>query len=430
MFQQQKNEKTQDAEKSVRRKHVDVSAQAGSLNGIHRYSSLYSVVPRQPLAYTENIAVPDFPVSQVVQCRKAFLFYTDRAEEIETDRYSSEDLWRMIQLPGLMEKSKEQLMSAIMEGETLDSVIADENYQTARAHLTFLREGLAPAPDTQEKNHWVRNITGGGPNTFSSKRKPDGHLCTNMSDSEYDSLESLTCSFYDAAENLAEDAPRMHKLTLYRGIRIPQIEEGASKGDIERIVSGYSDVIPSSASWDMATPQRFSKEEKGQDGVIFHMIVPPDFPLVMLSYPREAEEGDPKPLDIPGQQEVLAGASEFSSVRLLKIEEQGNSRCYHMQVTLRAVPRRNVFDQINAAREAARPVPAPSQPVIMDEVKYTQRVVQRVFGNAADQLEINGIYEHNDYPGVKYRYIEHKGFFYVFKRIDENSRYYDTFRYD
>lgn len=421
MFQQQKKALNRDTKKRAERKHAKASTHTSSNEGIHMYDNSYSAVPRQALAYTEDIAVPNSPTSQVVQCRKAFLIYSDRTEKIETERYSSEDLWRMIQLPELMEKSKEQLMDAIMEGETLDSVIADKNYQTAKAHLTFLRKGLSSAPDPGERNHWVRNITGGGANTFSSRRNMDASLRTDMKNSEYDSLEWLTGSFYDAAENLSEIAPRMHKLMLYRGIRIPRIEEGTSRDEIERIVSRYSDVIPSSASWDMATPQDFSNAGEGQDGVIFHMIVPTDFPLVMLSYPKKADEGDPRTLDIPGQQEVLVGASEFSSVRLLQIETQGDFRCYHMQVTLSAVPRGKVFDRIDAAREAARPVVAPARPVIRDEIKYTKSVVPNTFGKTADELENNEIYEHKNYPGVKYRYLGQKGIFYVFNRIDETE---------
>lgn len=168
-----------------------------------------------------------------------------------------------------------------------------------------------------------------------------------MEDTDYVVLEQLTGSFYDMADKLAQDAPREQDLMLYRGIRIPKVADEAA---IEAIVSRYGDVIPSSASWDRETPLGFSCAEEGQDAVVFYMEVPPDFPLVMLSYPqRERRAGDPAPLCIPGQQEVLVGASTFSDVRLLDTEVRDRYRCYHMKVKLNAVSRADVFETIESA---------------------------------------------------------------------------------
>ena len=295
------------------------------------------------------------------------------------------------------------------------------HYQTARGHLEYMRRGLSAAPDPNEKYHWLRNITGGGRDTFSSKRNTDGSLRTDMSPAEYDTLERLTCAFYDMTEKLAEIAPREQKLTLYRGIRIPKVAETASKAEIEEIISRYGDVIPSSASWDMETPRKFSVAEEGKDAVILHMIVPPDFPLVMLSYPEQAGVEDPQPLDIPGQQEVLVGASTFSDVRLLETEEREGYSCYHMEVKLNAVARGAVFDTIDAARqERDRKVP-PKPPVILDHLSLTKSVVLSIFGISAEQMKEGHVYERSDQQGVKYRFTAGGPLMYKFDRIEEEK---------
>ncbi len=297
--------------------------------------------------------------------------------------------------------------------------IMEANYQTARRHLEYMRRGLSAAPDPNEEYHWLRNITGGGRATFSSKRNADGSLRTDMSPEEYDTLERLTGAFYDMTENLAEIAPREQALTLYRGIRIPKVKEGASKEEIEEIMSRYGDVIPSSASWGMETPQHFSNAEEGQDAVVLHMIVPPDFPLVMLSCPEKVRGRDPQSLDLQGQQEVLVGASTFSDVQLLETEE--GHHCYHVEVKLNAVPRGAVFDTIDAARqERDRKVP-PNPPVIRDHLSYTKSVVQNIFGMSVEEMKKGDVYERSDQPGIKYRLTETGSLMFKFDRIKEEK---------
>lgn len=300
-------------------------------------------------------------------------------------------------------------------------LIMEANYQTARRHLEYMRRGLSAAPDPNEEYHWLRNITGGGAATFSSKRNADGSLRTDMRPAEYDTLERLTGAFYDMTENLAEIAPREQALTLYRGIRIPKVKEGASKEEIEEIMSRYGDVIPSSASWGMETPQHFSDAEEGQDAVVLHMIVPPDFPLVMLSCPEKVRGRDPQSLDLHGQQEVLVGASTFSDVQLLETEE--GHHCYHVEVKLNAVPRGAVFDTIDAARqERDRKVRSeqPEQTSVPERRTYTLSAVQKVFGKKIDEMEAGQKYESLEHLGVWYE-LKKKAFASTFELVKEQS---------
>ncbi len=300
-----------------------------------------------------------------------------------------------------------------------------ETYMIAREHLEFLRGGLAETPDqVEEEFHWLRNITGGGSATFSSKRGADGRLRTDMKLAEYDTLEYLTGCFYDVAGELTDIAPRERELALFRGIRIPKISVGASEtaeADIAAIMSQYGDVIPSSASWDMETPLHFADAEAGQDAVIFHMLVPPDFPLVMLSYPEEIKEGDPIPLCIPGQQEVLVGASTFSDVRLLLTEEREGYRCYHVEVKLNAVPRGAVIDAISDARKERNRRMAQKQPEQTSVPKRracTRDVVERVFGKTIDEMKVGQRYQSIEQPDVWYE-LKRIAFASTFELVEE-----------
>lgn len=301
--------------------------------------------------------------------------------------------------------------------------IREANYQIARTHLEFLWKGLAETPDqVEEEFHWLRNITGGGSATFSSKRGADGRLRTDMKLAEYDTLEYLTGCFYDVAGELTDIAQREQELTLFRGIRIPKIRVGDSEtaeADIAAIMSQYGDVIPSSASWDMETPLHFSDAEAGQDAVVFHMIVPPDFPLVMLSYPEEIREGDPAPLCIPGQQEVLVGASEFSEVRLLGPAEENS--CYHVEVVLKAVPRGAVIDAISDARKERNRRMAQKQPEQTSVPKRracTPDMVERVFGITIDKMKVGQRYQSIEQPDVWYE-LKRIAFTSTFELVEE-----------
>ncbi len=293
--------------------------------------------------------------------------------------------------------------------------IREMNYLTAREHLTYMRKGLSTAPDPYEPFHWLRKITSGSSATLSSKRSSDGRLQTDMEDETYNNLLRLTSSFYGMAETLADVAPRGQELTLYRAIRIPRIKRDASGAEIEGIMGRYGDVIPSSASWGMETPEHFAIAEEGQDAVIFHMTVPPDFPIVMLSYPEEKRRAaDPDPLCIPGQQEVLVGASTFSDVHLLQTEEKEGYRLYHVGVRLNAVPRKDVEGMI----ETVRSQKYGKKPVNMDHLSFTETVACRIFNKQFSELEVGEIYERPDCEGERYKLME-KGFMCIFERISE-----------
>ena len=311
--------------------------------------------------------------------------------------------------------------------------IMEANYQTARKHLEYIGRGLSEVPNPNEEYYWIRNITGGGPATLTGKRNADGSLKTNMSLAEYDVLAQLADAFYEMAENLAEIAPREQELTLYRGIRIPQIEGGASRAKIEETISRYGDVIPSSASWGMETPQHFSDAEKGQDAVVLHMIVPPDFPLVMLSCPEQIRGRDPQSLDIQGQQEVLVGASTFSDVQLLETEEKEGYRCYHVEVKLNAVPRRTVADMIENAWESQfeeeeleeeekseESQSEQEQPEILEQRFLMASKVVSVFGMELDKMEVGQKYESLEHPGVWYE-LKKKAFTSTFELVKEQA---------
>lgn len=311
--------------------------------------------------------------------------------------------------------------------------IMEANYQIARRHLEFLRSGLSDVPEPYEEYHWLRNITGGGRATFSSKRNADGSLKMDMKPEIYDKLWNLTNSFYDTAKTLAEQVPREQELTLYRGIRIPKVKEGASKEEIEEIMSRYGDVIPSSASWGMEAPRHFSDAEEGQDAVVLHMIVPPDFPLVMLSCPEKVRGRDPQSLDIQGQQEVLVGASTFSEVRLLETAERGGHHCYHVEVKLNAVPREVVIAMIENAweshfkeeeleeeEESEESQSEQEQPEILEQRFLLASKVAGVFGMELDKMEVGQKYESLEHPGVWYE-LKKKAFSSTFELVKEQA---------
>lgn len=336
-----------------------------------------------------------------------------------------------LQAPLAMEmRPLENARGAVPEPPPELAVVADPimeaNYQTARRHLEFLRSGLSDVPEPYEEYHWLRNITGGGSATFSSKRNPDGSLKMDMKPEIYEKLWNLTNSFYDTAKTLAEQVPREQELTLYRGIRIPKVKEGASKEEIEEIMSRYGDVIPSSASWGMETPQHFSDAEEGQDAVVLHMIVPPDFPLVMLSCPEKVRGRDPQSLDLPGQQEVLIGASTFSDVQLLETEE--GHHCYHVEVKLNAVPREVVIAMIEKAwdlsceeePEESEDSVQSEEPKILERLFCGQPMVVRVFGKQLSEMEVGQKYESLEQPGVWYE-LKKKAFASTFELVKEQA---------
>lgn len=308
------------------------------------------------------------------------------------------------------------------------------DYLTAMRHLEYIGQGLSVAPDPFEEYHWLRKITGGGSATLSDKRNVDGSLRTNMSLAEYDALEQLTNAFYDMTENLAEIAPRERELTLYRGIRIPKIEEGVSQAEIEETISRYGDVIPSSASWGMGTPQHFSNAETGRDAAVLHMIVPPDFPLVMLSYPKEKREGDPRSIN-QSQKEVLVGASTFSDVRLLETEQKEGYRCYHVEVKLNAVARETVIGLIKDAQKSCskeheweeseesqseESQSEQEQPEILERRFLVASKVVRVFGMKLDDMEVGQKYESLEHPGVWYE-LKKRAFSSTFELVKEHA---------
>ena len=241
---------------------------------------------------------------------------------------------------------------------TAADLIQELNYRMARKHLETLRSGLSNPPRESDIYNWVDAHIMGGWDTFSGKRNVDGSLKKDMEDKVYYWLIRRTLSFYRTAMELPYGVQRERELTLYRGIRIPKVEEGASDEEIETIISRYGDVIPSSASWDMETPLEFSRPyEKGQDAVILHMIVPPEFPLVMISYPKAARKRDSRPLS-HRQQEVIVGASTFSDVHLLEKEEMERYRRYHVEVRLNEVEYNDVISAIQAARSQKNSISA------------------------------------------------------------------------
>lgn len=239
-------------------------------------------------------------------------------------------------------------------------------------------------------------------------------------------MDRLTCAFYDMAENLAAYAPRERELTLYRGIRITKVGSTASREKIEETISRYGDVIPSSATWDIGETQMFTDAQSERDAAVLHMIVPPDFPLVMLSYPKERREGDPRSIN-QSQQEVLVGASTFSEVHLLRTEQKKGYRCYHVEVKLNAVPRGAVFDAIEAAYQersrkvqSEQPQSEQEQPEILERRFLVASKVVRVFGMELDEMEVGQKYESLEHQGVWYE-LKKKAFSSTFELVKEHA---------
>lgn len=177
----------------------------------------------------------------------------------------------MLKDSSLPAKTKLEIMQAIDSGEVLDG--NPEAYDCAKGHLQFFAENL-PLFGQENLHTWIRRITGGGSGTLTNKRDSNA-IKTDMTDEEYEAAGQVSEGFYDTAAQLNREKPRTKPLTLYRGIVIPAMNSQGAAGGSTQLIAGYSDVLPSSASWQRTESIKMSEAGEGQSAVLMYMTVPP-----------------------------------------------------------------------------------------------------------------------------------------------------------
>jgi len=222
----------------------------------------------------------------------------------------------------------------------------------------------------------------------------------------YDATAKISAGFHETATQLNKAVPRKDYLTLYRGFTIPASKEKDASDKLAERVAGFSDVLPSSASWQREQSIKMSKPGDNESAVLVYMSIPPDHPIVIMSYPDNEQPKDegPKALDI-GQAEVLVAASTYTDVNVFRVEDlpQGKLR-YHVSVTL--VPRdpKEVMQGIETARKIAQSKRKPkAQQIDIEAGELVAKFGEVVAGQIKSATETRG--EFADLKGQRWKLV-------------------------
>lgn len=298
----------------------------------------------------------DVAKNSVLQCRRILHVGDGYVAGIDTENLTMDELEGWLASGQLSPSNQLEVMRAIDAGEVKGGYPGA--YEYAEKHLGFISEAL-PTFGKENEFSWLRRITGGGSGSLTGKRDAKG-IKTDMSDQEYEATRELTKGFYTTAATLNERVPREEFLTLFRGFTIPVIEGEHANEELEEKISNFSDVLPSSSSWQREKAIEMSNPGEGESSVLVYMSISPELPVVMMSYPSNmSPEGKPKPIDI-GQAEVLVAASNYEGVNVFRIERLKNGRLrYHVEVTLVARDPEAILEGVEIARAEAASNRAP-----------------------------------------------------------------------
>ncbi|WP_395303777.1 hypothetical protein [Enterobacter sp. ECC-019] len=280
----------------------------------------------------------------------------DSGYGIETDNVSREYLEMLLQRDDIAPDSRTMISLAI------DMKIAEE-------HLGIIHEGLGKFGEETE-NSWIRSITGGGTHSLSGKRADTGGIKTDMEDEEYTVTKGLTESFYNLSDVISVRAPRVKNTSLFRGFVIERPESAEA---MLANIGTYSDQLPSSFSWQPETSLGFAQPGEGTVGVFLEVVVPPDHPMIAMSYPNNTKpEGKPKPVDI-GQAEVLVAPLKYTNPTLVcRCGGTVDIPIYHVRAEVITLTRSEVFQAINQAEATARSERKKKKMIITDEESWAK----------------------------------------------------------
>lgn len=310
---------------------------------------------------------------------------------LESENLPWAKLEELLEDTSLPMETRRDIMRAIDAGEVEGGYPGA--YEYATAHLAFLREHLPQFGEDNEFS-WIRRITGGGSGTLTGKRDANG-IKTDMSEEEYAATAEISAGFYQTAAILNKSAPREEFLTLYRGFTIPASDKQDVADELAKKIAGFSDVLPSSASWQREQAIGMSAPGDSESAVLVYMIIPPDHPIVIMSYPDNEQPKDarPKALDLQ-QAEVLVAASTYEDVDVFRTENLPGAKLrYHVSVALRPRDPKEVMAGIQQAREAAaktRKPKAKSRDVEKDELDAM--FGEKTAGTIKSASETGGIY--------------------------------------
>lgn len=411
---------------------LEREADVMGMRAMSEKSAQYEAVGRSRVDGEDNKQAPlntytHLSASPVMQLRRVALTYLnssggiDAGMSIETNNVPWKKLEDMLFNESLSSQSKLELMRAIDAGEVQGGYPGA--LESATGHLGFMRANLPAEFGDENEFTWIRRITGGGPRSLTGKRER-GAIKTDMSEEEYVATEEITRGFYGTADRLNVAVPREHFLTLYRGFTIPALKQQSATGSLVENIEGYSDVLPSSSSWQREQAIEMSKPGEGESAVLMYMAIPQDHPIVIMSYPdNENTSGTrPKPLDI-GQAEVLIGASSNQNVEIFKTEQLPNGRIrYHVSTTLLALGADTVMAGIKRARDqAAATRPLPPQTLDLESEMLVGRFgadeSARIVSESATESEVSRIYR--DVDGKSWKLISGDPHFgYTFSSVE------------